>query len=105
MRIKRGQSTIEIVVLIIVIAAAVLTMNRYLRRTIMGRIRQEADQIGEQFSVTGVENITISQSVQARYKTTQTLGGEELKQYAYRNITSTRNIELGALNEEEFFEP
>ena len=47
---KRGQSTLEYAVLIVVIIAALVAMQVYLKRGIQGRTRESADQIGEQFS-------------------------------------------------------
>lgn len=47
---KRGQSTLEYAVLIVVIIAALVAMQVYLKRGIQGRMRESADQIGEQFS-------------------------------------------------------
>lgn len=47
---KRGQSTLEYAVLIVVIIAALIAMQVYLKRGIQGRVRESADQIGEQFS-------------------------------------------------------
>lgn len=47
---KRGQSTLEYAVLIVVIIAALIAMQTYLKRGVQGKIRESSDQIGEQFS-------------------------------------------------------
>ncbi len=47
---KNGQSTLEYAVLIVVIIAALVAMQVYLKRGIQGRVRESADQIGSQFS-------------------------------------------------------
>jgi len=47
---KRGQSTLEYAVLIVVIIAALVAMQVYLKRGLQGRVRESSDQIGEQFS-------------------------------------------------------
>ena len=47
---KRGQSTLEYAVLIVVIIAALIAMQVYLKRGIQGRMRESSDQIGDQFS-------------------------------------------------------
>jgi uncharacterized protein (UPF0333 family) len=47
---QRGQSTLEYAVLIVVIIAALIAMQVYLKRGIQGRVRESSDQIGEQFS-------------------------------------------------------
>ncbi len=99
---RRGQSTIEIVVLIAIIAVAVLSMNRYVRRTIMGRLKASADQLGPQFSVTSIESINTHSTVNVHYTTTTNWGGEQTKNYTMKNIESYSNVELKPLEEEEF---
>ena len=47
---RKGQSTLEYAVLIVVIIAALIAVQVYLKRGIQGRMRQSSDQIGEQFS-------------------------------------------------------
>ncbi len=48
-----GQSTLEYAVLIAVVAAAAIGMQIYVKRGIQGRLRQSADQVGEQFTPIG----------------------------------------------------
>lgn len=47
---KRGQSTLEYAVIIAVIVGALIAMQVYIKRGVQGRLRQAADDIGEQFS-------------------------------------------------------
>ena len=47
---KRGQSTLEYAVLIVVIIAALIAMQVYLKRGIQGGLREKSDQIGDQYS-------------------------------------------------------
>ena len=47
---KRGQSTLEYAVLVIVIIGALLSIQVYIKRGVQGRFKQAADDIGEQFS-------------------------------------------------------
>jgi len=60
---KRGQSTLEYAVLIVVIIAALVAMQVYLKRGVQGRMRESADQIGEQFS----PGYTVSNRVTTTY--------------------------------------
>lgn len=61
MQNKRAQSTLEISILIIIIVAALLAMTAYLKRSIQGRLRSTADNIGEQYSPGRMRaNITIT---------------------------------------------
>ena len=47
---SKGQSTIEFAILLLVVIAALLGMARWTKRSVMGKGRMAADQIGEQFS-------------------------------------------------------
>ncbi len=49
-RKKRGQSTLEYAVLIIIIIGALLSIQVYIKRGIQGRLKGAADDIGDQFS-------------------------------------------------------
>ena len=50
LRRKMGQSTLEYVILITVVVAAVITIAIYIKRAVQGYGRERADGIGEQFS-------------------------------------------------------
>jgi Flp pilus assembly pilin Flp len=49
-RNKKGQSTLEYAVLIIIIIGALLSIQVYIKRGLQGRFKQAADDIGDQFS-------------------------------------------------------
>jgi uncharacterized protein (UPF0333 family) len=46
----KGQTTLEVVILIGVVVAALIWMGVYMKRGIQGRLRDSTDQIGEQYS-------------------------------------------------------
>lgn len=48
-KLFKAQSTMEYAVLVAVIVAALLAMQIYMKRAAEGKMRQSADQIGEQF--------------------------------------------------------
>lgn len=50
-RRKKGQSTLEYAILIIIIIGALLSIQVYIKRGIQGRLKGAADDIGDQFSV------------------------------------------------------
>ncbi len=50
MQRRRGQSAVEYAVLIVLVVAALLAMQLYMKHGIMGKHRQTADEWGEQFS-------------------------------------------------------
>ncbi len=47
---KKGQSTLEYAVLVVVIVAALLAIKIYMGRGVQGKLRESVDQIGEQYS-------------------------------------------------------
>ena len=47
---KRGQSTLEYAVLIVVIIGALLTLQVYIKRGVQGRLKSASDDIGDQYS-------------------------------------------------------
>jgi uncharacterized protein (UPF0333 family) len=47
---KRGQSTLEYAILIIIIIAALLSIQVYIKRGVQGRLKSSADDIGDQYS-------------------------------------------------------
>jgi cytoskeletal protein RodZ len=56
---KRGQSTLEYAVLIVVIIGALLTIQVYIKRGVQGRLKSSADDIGDQYS-DGNTNVLIT---------------------------------------------
>jgi hypothetical protein len=46
---RQGQSVLETAVLIVVLVSALVAMHFYLRRGMQGRLRKDADTIGEQY--------------------------------------------------------
>ena len=50
LRKNRGQSTLEYAILIVVVIMALIGMQAYLKRGISGRMKDSADQIGDQFN-------------------------------------------------------
>ncbi len=47
---EKGQSTLEYAVLIVIIIAALLAMNQYIKRGLQGRLKSATDDVGDQFS-------------------------------------------------------
>ena len=46
----RGQSTLEYVILIGFVVAALIAMGVYMKRGMQGRLRESTDQVGQQYS-------------------------------------------------------
>ena len=47
---KKGQSTLEYAILIIIIIGALLSIQVYIKRGVQGRFKSAADDIGDQYS-------------------------------------------------------
>jgi len=47
---KRGQSTLEYAVLIVIIIGALLTLQVYMKRAVGSNLKKNADDIGDQYS-------------------------------------------------------
>ena len=56
LRTKTGQSTLEYAILIAVIVGGLIGMQAYVKRGVQGRLRNSADDIGDQYSPGQVES-------------------------------------------------
>jgi len=70
MRNLRGQSTLEYVILLGFVVAALITMGFYMKRGFQGRLRESTDQIGQQYAAgntssnyTTVTNVTQTENL------------------------------------------
>ena len=100
-RKKKGQSTLEYAVLIIIIIGALLTIQVYIKRAIQGRLKSASDDIGDQFSPgnTNISVVTISNS-----KTKETFNaGVTNQQLVGDEITSVTTNWSITNNEIEFW--
>jgi len=96
---KRGQSTLEYAVLIVVIIAALIAMQVYLKRGLQGRIRESSDQIGESYSpgyTVSNRTTTSASSVTETRGASGSVNTDITNQW--QNITGTENV-LAAENE------
>ena len=57
---QRGQSTLEYAILVVVIIAALLAIQVYLKRGVQGRLKSSADDIGDQYSP-GNTNVIVAE--------------------------------------------
>ena len=89
----KGQSTLEYAVLIIIIIGALLSIQVYIKRGIQGRLKQAADDIGEQHSV---GNTNVLKTTRTHSKTNDTfINGQTksvLDEDETTNVTSSSNI-------------
>ena len=86
-RRKKGQSTLEYAVLIIIIIGALLSIQVYIKRGIQGRLKGAADDIGDQFSV---GNTNVVKTMRTSSQTKDTFGaGISRSQLMAEELTST----------------
>jgi uncharacterized protein (UPF0333 family) len=90
-----GQSTLEYAILVVVVIMALVGIQAYLKRGIQGRMRESADQIGDQFSaglttsnITSTSHAIVNEeqdawSTTSRYtaQTSQRTGTESIANY------------------------
>jgi uncharacterized protein (UPF0333 family) len=56
LNIKRGQSVLEYAILMVIIIAALLTLQTYVKRGIQGRLKSSTDDIGGQYTAANGAN-------------------------------------------------
>ncbi len=62
-----GQSTVEYAVILAVVAAAIVAMQIYFKRSLQGRIKDLADQVGQQYERGGTaSNYSTTQKSETR---------------------------------------
>ncbi|MEI6437122.1 MAG: hypothetical protein WCO69_00055 [Candidatus Omnitrophota bacterium] len=89
---KKGQSTLEYAILIIIIIAALLSLQTYVKRGVQGRLKSSTDDIGEQYGASSnyyKETKTRSNTYNNSLKGTTdsgTLAGGEMTTNVYSNI-------------------
>ena len=93
-RVRNGQSTLEYAILIAVVVAAAIGMQIYVKRGLQGRLRQSAEQVGDQFTLIGDGGTTYASKFQTTALSTRrdTLGKEGISQSLIvdRDETTTR---------------
>lgn len=86
----KAQSTLEYAVVVVVIVAALLAMQIYLKRAMQGRLRQAADEAGQQYAPRATtSDITIQQDSTVQITTTTT---KDDAAGIYKTVTSNNII-------------
>ncbi len=68
LRKRKGQSTLETAVLIMIVIGALLSIQVYIKRGVQGRLRSAADDIGDQYSA---GNTNVMKTVTVTSNTTE----------------------------------
>lgn len=90
---KRGQSTLEYAVLIIIIIAALLSIQNYIKRGVQGRLKASADDIGDQHSVGNTNYIKKTVTISNTNDTFGTIGGQGVSRSELRHPENTNTQE------------
>ncbi len=95
----KGQSTLEYVILIGFVVAALIAMGVYMKRGIQGKLRESTDQVGEQYSAyhTSGTYTVVSNMVQTE---TQALSGQVTTDIDTNKQTKTGNEFVDLLSTE-----
>lgn len=98
---KRGQSTLEYALIIAVVVSALIVINLYMKKGVLGRLKESTDQVGRQFDsegnfsnawqtasssssiITESRNTTYSNTTSAGAMTTNITQGENITRADY----------------------
>lgn len=80
-RNRNGQSTFELTLTIVAVIAAVAAMSIYMKRSVMGKLRESGDQVGGQFS-----------PLQTTNNYTRTFKGQQDDNVQNNGASSTNNV-------------
>ncbi|MBF0594637.1 MAG: hypothetical protein HQL22_06690 [Candidatus Omnitrophica bacterium] len=103
---KKGQSTLEYAILVIIIIAALISLQTYVKRGVQGRLKSATDDIGEGFSTSTGGNyykktVTISNTIETLKNGLSTTeiqdGGGVMKTDTYTNIQMNTYGEYGGV--------
>ena len=100
---KRGQSTLEYAILIIIIIGALLSIQVYIKRGIQGRLKGAADDIGDQFSPGNTNAKTITKTI-SNTKETNIGGVARTELLAPETTTTNRTLRIDN-TEREYWGP
>ena len=87
LKVRRGQSVLEYAILMVIVIAALLTLQTYIKRGISGRLKSATDDIGDQF--TTANGYTYNKTIITNSKVTEnSLAGVTTTITNYSNTTT-----------------
>ena len=87
----KGQSTLEAVILIIIVIGALLSIQVYIKRGLQGRLKSAADDIGDQYSDSNtnvLKTVTVKSNTQETNLAGKVISKMLTKETTVTNITS-----------------
>jgi len=96
----KGQTTLEVVILIGFVVAALIAMGVYMKRGVQGRLRESTDQVGEQYSALNVESEYTTDTKTVQHESKKTKGEvtteiftNEQKKGGYEKLKGFQKVE------------
>jgi Flp pilus assembly pilin Flp len=87
---QKGQGTVEYTMVVICIAAALITMQYYIKRAIQGRMRESADSIGEQYAPKHMDSqVTITQTGTTTIKAEAVQDPNDVNKFGLKTTSTT----------------
>jgi len=83
---RKGQSTLEFAILIMIVIGALLSIQVYIKRGLSGRLRSAADDIGEQYSD---GNTNFEKTVTVNSSQTETFKAGKQTTSLHNEVTNT----------------
>ena len=96
-RKRKGQSTLEYAILIIIIIGALLAAQPYIKRGVQGRLKSATDDIGDQFSP---GNTNVVKTVITNSATYETFSDGVTRSELARAEKTTTNVSSNIINVE-----
>ena len=91
LRKRKGQSSLELAIVIIIVIAALLSIQVYIKRGVQGRLRSAADDVGDQYSA-GNTNVRKVVTVTSNTQETQN-GGTQSTVMNEPEVTTTNRTQ------------
>jgi hypothetical protein len=92
---KKGQSTLEYAILVIIIIGALLSLQVYIKRGVGGRLKSAADDIGDQYSD---GNMNVIKVMHTGSQTRDTFKTGKSRSQLLKNENTTENTNSQVLN-------
>ena len=95
---KRGQSTLEYAILIIIIIGALLSVQVYIKRSVQGRLKSAADDIGDQYSD---GNVNMVRTTKTHSKSREVFANGATTSTMVDNETTNVSMSMNLINSQQ----
>lgn len=94
--IRKAQSTLEYAMIIMVLAAGIIAMQVYMKRSIQGKLRESTDSIGKQYSAGNTTSkVTIEKKGQSATKETFGVSAQGVSRYEVTEVSEIERKSTG----------